>query len=55
MVRAHRCGSLIAGLIGVFLLADNAIACKAEKMKTTGISGDDHQGLALMDPKMKPT
>jgi hypothetical protein len=35
MVRAHRCGSLIAGLIGVFLLADNAIACKAEKMKTT--------------------
>ena len=27
----------------------------AEKMKTTGISGDDHQGLALMEPKMKPT
>ncbi len=27
----------------------------AEKMKTTGMSGDDHQGLALMEPKMKPT
>ena len=27
----------------------------AEKMNTTGISGDDHQGLALMEPKMKPT
>ena len=26
----------------------------AEKMNTTGISGDDHQGLALMEPKMKP-
>jgi len=27
----------------------------AEKMKTTGINGEDHQGLALMEPKMKPT
>ena len=27
----------------------------AEKMNTTGISGDDHQGLALIEPKMKPT
>ena len=27
----------------------------AEKMKTIGISGEDHQGLALIDPKMKPT
>ena len=27
----------------------------AEKRKTTGISGDDHQGLALTEPKMKPT
>ena len=27
----------------------------AEKMKTTGISGDDHQGFALMEPKMNPT
>src|SRR5215470_2533776 len=32
---SHRCGSLIAGLIGIFLLSDTAIACKAEKMKTT--------------------
>ena len=27
----------------------------AEKRKTIGISGVDHQGLALIDPKMKPT
>ena len=27
----------------------------AEKMKITGMSGDDHQGLALSEPKMKPT
>ncbi len=27
----------------------------AEKRKTTGISGVDHQGLAFTDPKMKPT
>ena len=27
----------------------------AEKMKTMGISGDDHQGFAFTDPKMKPT
>ena len=27
----------------------------AEKMKTIGISGDDHHGLAFTDPKMKPT
>ena len=27
----------------------------AEKMKTMGMSGEDHQGLALTDPKMKPT
>ena len=27
----------------------------AEKMNTTGISGDDHHGLALIDPKMNPT
>ena len=27
----------------------------AEKMNTTGIKGDDHQGLALTLPKMKPT
>ena len=27
----------------------------AEKMKTTGISGEDHQGLAFTEPKMKPT
>ncbi len=27
----------------------------AEKMKTTGIRGVDHQGLALIEPKMNPT
>jgi hypothetical protein len=27
----------------------------AENRKTTGISGDDHRGLALTLPKMKPT
>jgi hypothetical protein len=27
----------------------------AEKRKTIGISGVDHQGLALIEPKMKPT
>ena len=27
----------------------------AENRKTIGISGVDHQGLALMEPKMKPT
>ena len=27
----------------------------AEKMNTTGISGDDHHGLALIEPKMNPT
>ena len=27
----------------------------AEKMKTIGIRGEDHQGFALIDPKMKPT
>ena len=27
----------------------------AEKMKTIGISGDDHHGFALTEPKMKPT
>ena len=27
----------------------------AEKMKTTGISGDDHHGFAFTEPKMKPT
>src|ERR1035438_2357172 len=27
----------------------------AEKMKTTGISGDDHHGFAFTDPKMNPT
>ena len=27
----------------------------AEKMKTTGISGEDHQGLAFTLPKMNPT
>ena len=27
----------------------------AEKMNTTGISGEDHQGLALTEPKMNPT
>ena len=27
----------------------------AEKINTTGISGDDHHGLALIDPKMNPT
>ena len=27
----------------------------AEKMKTTGIRGEFHQGLALREPKMKPT
>ena len=27
----------------------------AENRNTTGISGVDHQGLALMEPKMKPT
>ena len=27
----------------------------AEKRNTTGISGVDHQGLALTEPKMKPT
>src|SRR5581483_12185863 len=27
----------------------------AEKMNTIGMSGMDHHGLALIDPKMKPT
>ena len=27
----------------------------AEKMNTTGINGEFHLGLALMEPKMKPT
>ncbi len=27
----------------------------AEKINTTGISGDDHHGFALIDPKMNPT
>jgi hypothetical protein len=27
----------------------------AENMKTTGISGVDHQGFALIEPKMNPT
>ena len=27
----------------------------AEKINTTGISGVDHHGLALIDPKMNPT
>ena len=27
----------------------------AEKMKTIGINGVDHHGLALIDPKMNPT
>ena len=27
----------------------------AEKMNTTGISGEDHHGFALIDPKMNPT
>ena len=27
----------------------------AESRKMTGMSGVDHQGLALMAPKMKPT
>jgi hypothetical protein len=27
----------------------------AEKRKIIGIRGDDHQGLALRDPKIKPT
>src|ERR1019366_282470 len=27
----------------------------AEKMKTTGISGEFHQGFALREPKMNPT
>ena len=27
----------------------------AEKMNTTGISGEFHQGFALIEPKMKPT
>ena len=27
----------------------------AENRNTIGISGVDHQGLALMEPKMKPT
>jgi hypothetical protein len=27
----------------------------AEKRKTTGIIGVDHQGFAFTDPKMKPT
>jgi hypothetical protein len=27
----------------------------AEKRKTTGMSGVDHQGLALTEPKIKPT
>ncbi len=27
----------------------------AEKMNTTGMSGDDHHGFALTEPKMKPT
>ena len=27
----------------------------AEKRKTIGIRGVDHQGLAFTDPKMKPT
>src|ERR1035437_8928369 len=27
----------------------------AEKMKTTGINGEFHQGFALIEPKMKPT
>src|ERR1035438_268735 len=27
----------------------------AENRNTTGISGDDHHGLALIEPKMKPT
>ena len=27
----------------------------AENMKTIGIMGVDHQGFALMEPKMKPT
>src|SRR5208337_5651223 len=27
----------------------------AEKMNTTGINGEDHQGFALSEPKMNPT
>ena len=27
----------------------------AEKINTTGISGEDHQGFDLSEPKMKPT
>jgi hypothetical protein len=27
----------------------------AEKRNTTGISGEDHQGFALTEPKMNPT
>jgi hypothetical protein len=27
----------------------------AEKMNTTGMSGVDHHGFALIEPKMKPT
>src|ERR1039458_34804 len=27
----------------------------AEKMNTTGINGDDHQGFDLSEPKMNPT
>ena len=27
----------------------------AENRNTTGISGDDHQGFAFTDPKIKPT
>ena len=27
----------------------------AEKRKTTGMRGEDHQGLALIEPKMNPT
>ena len=27
----------------------------AEKMKTMGMSGEDHQGLAFTEPKINPT
>jgi hypothetical protein len=35
MARVRCCGRLTLGLIGAFLLCDAAIACDAEKMKTT--------------------